>query len=152
MKPSGIYYFAQLLDEWEGTNYDGTSVRGGAKVAHKAGFISSYKFARTLDAVLYHILEHGPVVMGTSWYSGMNSPNERTGIITPTGRTIGGHAYLAYGANVSKGLLSIRNSWGLDWGIKGRARLSFENVERLLEQRGEACTPVEIKVGYSKKR
>ena len=31
-----IYHTAQTMDEWPGTNYDGTSVRGGAKAVHQS--------------------------------------------------------------------------------------------------------------------
>jgi len=42
VNPTTIYKQAQKLDEWFGENYDGTSVRGGAKFLKNTGRISSY--------------------------------------------------------------------------------------------------------------
>lgn len=66
--PAIVYREAQLVDEWEGEDYDGTSVRAGAKVLKEHGFIASYHWAFTLDELVEALLETGPVVMGTNWY------------------------------------------------------------------------------------
>lgn len=40
-----LYHDAQQVDEWSGDNYDGSSVRAGAKVLKTYGFIGSYLWA-----------------------------------------------------------------------------------------------------------
>ena len=137
----GIYRLAQHFDEWQGVDYDGTSVRGGAKALALSGHITEYRWAFDVDSVVNHILRSGPVVLGTNWYRGMND----AGDMQPTGSLLGGHAYLAYRANVKTNQIGIRNSWGADFGTNGNGVMSLDTLERLLAENGEACTALENK-------
>ena len=141
---SGIYDFAKFLDEWQGENYDGTSVRAGAKVVKMAGHIESYSWCWDVKTAVNWVLERGPLVVGTDWTEGMMTPN-KSGFISTDGDSVGGHAYLIYGVNVSKGFFSLRNSWGAEWGIRGNARVSIADFEQLLLRDGECCSAVEKK-------
>lgn len=140
----GIYKRAQELDEWPGTNYAGTSVRAGAKAVQEQGFISGYVWAWDLETVIQAILNVGPVVAGTNWYRGMSFPDAE-GIVKPTGRIDGGHAYLLNGANVERGLVRFEQSWHHTWGDSGNGWISFEDLERLINEAGEMCMATEIK-------
>ena len=144
--PDSLYHDAQRVDAWPGENYDGTSVRAGAKVLRKLGFIKNYYWATRVWEIANAIRKIGPVVVGTAWYSGMTNPN-RYGRIRPTGRFEGGHAYLLSGVNCEKKFFRVRNSWGLDWGKKGRARITFKDFKRLLADNGEACIATEVSMG-----
>src|SRR3972149_465973 len=62
LNPVGLYLLSQHRDEYEGENYEGTSVRGGAAVLKSLGLISAYEWVRTIDALIYPLLEHGPIV------------------------------------------------------------------------------------------
>lgn len=141
-KPEGIYELAQAVDEWEGTAYDGTSVRAGAKVLERIGFIDRYEWAFDVEQVIQAILQVGPVVIGTEWLSGMMSPDAR-GLIRARGRSAGGHAYLLSGVDVRQGFARVKNSWGRRWGVSGRAYLPLEDLGRLLHRQGEACLGIE---------
>ena len=141
--PSILYNEAQKVDDWAGENYDGTSVRAGAKVLKTHGFIDAYYWAWTVDEVVNSLLTLGPVVVGTNWTMGMFYPNEE-GIISPTGRTVGGHAYLLDGINLKKGLIRIKNSWGRNWSNKGFAYISIDDMDTLIRANGEACIATEI--------
>lgn len=145
IRPSGIYELAKCYDEWEGTDYDGTSVRGAAKVLTLTGHISEYRWAFDLDTAVNHVLEHGPLVVGTNWYSNMSEPDER-GLIDASGIFEGGHAYLIYAVNTKKRRAKLRNSWGIEWGIKGNAEISFDCLAKLIAEDGEACTAMESQV------
>ena len=61
------------------------------------------------------------------------------GFIKPTGQIVGGHAILARAVNVKKGYVTLRNSWGKSWGKKGDCYISFEDLEKLLNNYGECC-------------
>ena len=146
VQPPALYHQAQLVDEWPGEGYDGTSVRAGAKVLQSQGLISSYHWAATLDDIVNAVLTVGPVVMGTNWYSGMMAPDE-TGLIVPSGPVIGGHAYVIDGVNIKTRLARVKNSWGRHWGRKGFAYLDLASVAKLLAEDGEACLAVEVTKG-----
>lgn len=143
--PSGIYRLAQQVDEWEGSDYDGTSVRAGAKVLAHLGFLEKYEFAWDLPTVRDTILELGPVVLGTAWLEGMMQPDP-AGLIEATGEPLGEHAYLCTGYDARTKLFRIKNSWGRSWGLGGRAYLHEKDLAALLDRRGEACLAVELAV------
>ncbi len=138
-----IYGDAQRVDEWPGENYDGTSVRAGAKVLQGMGLISTYRWAWNLDTALNTLLEQGPLVVGTNWYSDMFSVDEDR-MVTPGGGIAGGHAYVINGINLVGGFVRLKNSWGRDWGYNGHARMTLETFERLLHEDGECCLASEL--------
>lgn len=137
-RPSRLYVEAQLVDAWPGEDYDGTSVRAGAKVLQREGFISSYRWAWDVDTITKALLTTGPVVVGTAWYEDMFEPDEH-GYIHPRGAGAGGHAYLLNGVNTDEGFYRIKNSWGRGWGSNGHARIKISDMHMLLEDWGEAC-------------
>lgn len=143
--PEYLYNESQKNDIWPGENYDGTSVRAGAKVLKREGFINNYLWAWDLQTMINSLLTLGPVVVGTWWYSDMFYPN-KDGVITTTGQKVGGHAYLIDGVNIEKEIIRIKNSWGRNWGKKGFAYISFSDMEQLIEDQGEVCLANEINV------
>lgn len=149
-QPADLYATAQTLDEWPGTNYEGTSVRGLFKGLQQAGYVRGYSWAADADDVLSHVLTAGPVVLGTDWYQAMDRVGPG-GFIWPEGGTVGGHAYLVAGADRAKkcpdgsvGAVRIVNSWGTGWGQKGRAWLSYTTLNLLIQNLGEACVAEEV--------
>lgn len=147
--PYQIYNEAQLIDEWPGENYDGTSVRAGVKYLAKQGYISSYKWAFDGPTAVSHILTVSPVVIGVDWYEGQMSVDDK-GFIYPKGRMIGGHCVLVVGANTQEkcpdgttGSVTLLNSWGTNWGRKGRAKLTMKAFDDLIRANGEAAAVFE---------
>jgi hypothetical protein len=139
----GIYHGAQVLDEWPGENYQGTSVRAGAKFLVERGLVESYRWAFSAEDVLNAVGNFGPVVMGTDWTSGMSDPTSE-GIMRFTGSLQGGHAYVILGYSDARGLALVHNSWGASWGINGRAWFPHEDLEAAIREAGEACMAVEV--------
>lgn len=142
VKPVVLYHEAQAVDEWPGEDYDGTSVRAGAKALTARGFLSEYRWATRVAEITMALLEVGPVVVGTNWYEGMFTPGPG-GILSVTGALAGGHAYVLNGVNVTRGQVRVKNSWGRAWGLQGRAWLPFADLARLMAEDGEACLGVE---------
>lgn len=137
--PHGIYAGCKLIDGIP--NEDGTYVRAGAKILKAAGFIKEYRWCSTLKPLVTTVLERGPVVVGTDWYSGM----EAGGLVTLDGDVLGGHAWLIVGANRKTRRFKAKNSWGVGWSDDGYFEISFDDMETLLRDGGECCLPIEAK-------
>lgn len=136
--PAEVYTSAQKIDEWQGEDYDGTSVRAGAKVLQSLGLIGTYRWAWDLDTAVNALLQLGPIVVGTTWYEEMFFPNEKN-IIKVGGTAVGGHAYVINGINIETRMVRIKNSWGRSWGNKGYAYMSFDDLGNLIDDYGEVC-------------
>lgn len=145
-----IYYEAQRRDEWPGAepDYEGTSVRAGAKAVEAFGHLQEYRWARAIQDVADWVLLISPVVVGTVWTTAMFEP-DRNGFIRPTGTVEGGHAYTLLGYNARTKLFRCQNSWGSGWGQGGRFWIREADLDALLFERGgEACAATEqIAVG-----
>jgi hypothetical protein len=148
-----LYADARANDEWEGEDYDGTSVRGLFKALKTRGLVSEYRWAFDAETVVNHLLTTGPVVLGITWKMDMFSP-DRWGYISFTGEPAGGHAIAAIGVNRKKvhpltkevGAIRLINSWGTGWAEKGRCWVSLSDLQHMLDDSGEACTAMEIKL------
>lgn len=150
--PYDIYNAAQLIDEWPGVDpaVQGTSVRAGAKILAKQGYISSYRWAFDGATAVNHLLNVGPMVIGVDYYEGMMAVDGK-GFVYPKGRMIGGHAVAVIGVNTlekcpdgNTGAVTYLNSWSPSWGRKGRAKLSIHAFDQLIRANGEAATVVEV--------
>jgi len=144
IKPATVYRRAQELDEWPGENYEGTSVRGGAKALQEWGYIKEYRWTSKLSVLISTILESGPVVVGTSWYDKMSYPDD-SGLIHIAGELVGGHAYLINGVNCQTELFRFKQSWNRNWGRNGHGYISFDDMRKLIEDEdGEVCQAIEV--------
>lgn len=143
--PEYIYNEARKVDEWEGEDYEGTSVRAGCKILLREKLISSFRWAWDLQTMIDAVLMTGPVVVGTTWYEEMFYPNS-DGLIKVGGDVAGGHAWIVNGVNIETRTFRMKNSWGRDWGNKGRATISFEDMDFLIKDYGEIALMTEIKI------
>lgn len=141
-----VYKNAQKIDQWPGENYSGTSVLAGAKIMMQLEVLHEYRWAFSVDDIIGTLMSHGPVVLGINWYSGMyRAPDGRLEIF---GNKVGGHCILAVGYNPSsskfngKQTIFLQNSWGKSWGIDGVAEMTVDDLNRLINEGGEACVPL----------
>jgi hypothetical protein len=156
--PAELYARAQKVDEWPGESYDGTSVNAGMKILRELGFIKSWTWAWDVPTVTRHLLEVGPVALGTDWTYGMDETDAH-GYVWPTGDIAGGHAYLSIGANMRRknpdgtiGAIRCLQSWG-KWGDRGAGRfwMTLDSLGKLLKGLdprwpGEAAAPMEVDI------
>lgn len=134
-----LYSAATRLDGVQGvypptdTGSTGVAV---AKAAQKAGLISGYQHAFSLDSAL-KALAVSPLIIGVNWYDGFDHPSG-TGQVQISGSVRGGHEFLLYGIDVTRQHVLARNSWGTAWGVKGAFAFSFDDLGRLLDEDGDA--------------
>lgn len=159
------YHLVQHADPWDGCSlgqqcpiepgpqYDGTAVLAGAKFAQEKGYIGEYRWVFGGVIEMARAIAHeGPAVIGVNWHEGMSNTDEY-GFIHPTGSVRGGHAVCVRGVrlvptpsrgepDLDRSFFIIRNSWGWNWGIGGDCRITFSNMQKLLDARGEVCIPM----------
>jgi C1A family cysteine protease len=82
--------------------------------------ISSYFRVYDENAMKSALMNHGYLLVGMRWHKGARLID---GVYTPTDKISGGHAIVIYGWN-KKGWLA-HNSWGGNWGNKGRFIIPF---------------------------
>lgn len=142
-----LYYEARRNDEWDGEDYEGTSLRAGARVGVMWGYFSGYAFTQSVETLALYVLNHGPTTIGVDWHEGMDRVDPE-GYIHATGEVRGGHCVIVDGVVWRKegevDRFRIRNSWGSAWGFNGRCRISALDLQLLFDSGGSACCPVEV--------
>lgn len=141
-----IYHGAQANDEWDGTNYDGTSARGAMKYLRSLGYISAYVWAQSVDEAARWVAYNGPMLLGLTWLTSYDDPGP-SGVLkrTPTATVRGGHEVLVIGLNSKRALFRCMNSWG-SWSQHGRFWVPFELMDQILGEDADLVTPTEILV------
>lgn len=140
-----LYSRATQLDVWQGEyppEDTGSSGLAVAKAAKEFGFISGYQHAFSLNAMLTALMD-GPVITGINWYENMFYPNNN-GVVSVGGNYAGGHEVCADAIDKTNGLVWFRNSWGPDWGLKGRFAISISDYGNLLSDGGDATVLVPV--------
>lgn len=155
-----IYVGAQLLDEWPGENYDGTSVRAAMKYLCAQKEVSSYVWGQTVEAAIEWMNGgYGTCLVGTNWYAEMSDVDKDGFMREPApsmSTPIGGHAWRWIWYDAKKKGILMRNSWGTDFGIlkagvgSGYAYVRLDFARRLLAEDGEVAAPTEVKVAAVK--
>lgn len=142
------YEEAKKLDEWEGQDYEGTSVLAGAKVMKKYGLISEYRWCFNIDDIIDAVATQGPVVIGIPWYNSMYTTNSQ-GLCGVSGEKVGGHCITLTGYDPAKvfGRQTVevfrwRNSWGEEYGVNGSGYIRVSDLRKLFAEGGEACIPI----------
>lgn len=138
-----LYSEATRLDAYPGQwppDDTGSSGLAVCKAGVRSAYLRGYRHAFGFDSLLM-ALQHSPVIVGTEWTAAMFTP-DRDGTIRPTGEVVGGHEYLILGCDMERSCFTILNSWGANWGLNGRARISFDWFRGLLAHQGDCTVPV----------
>lgn len=141
----GIYDEARKNDEWpDNDNVDeGTSVRAGLEVLKRHGAISAYFWGKNAAEAGEFLLHFGGLVFGINWTQDMFQP-DNNGIIHPTGALAGGHAIYACGCDWRGKFIMFQNSWGRGWGQDGGFKISFADLDRLINDGGVFAAVQEV--------
>lgn len=143
-----IYAGAKINDEWPGTAYAGSSVRGGVEFLRSLPTcqpVVEYRWAAKMVDILDTLAVRGPVVCGTDWTEDMLETDSH-GFVHPTGEVVGGHCWTILGYDEGRRAVRAINSWGKTWGQRGRFWLSYDELDDLIFRRGgEVCVATEQK-------
>lgn len=133
-----VYNRAKQIDEWEGVNYDGTSVRAGLLVSREHGWCTGFRWAKTMNEVRQG-LDEGPVVIGVDWHEQMYSTT-RDGMVHIGGRFVGGHCLILTGYSKKYGaqgpVFRWQNSWGPSYGINGVGYIKPSDLQMIMFDAG----------------
>jgi len=135
-----FYYMCKEFDGEPGQE-NGSNLRSAAKTLQTIGAINNYAFATDFETIKYWLLYKGPLMFGTIWLSGMNTPDE-TNTVYATGIPEGGHAW--EGNGIDEEYVYGQNSWGPDWGDNGAFRIPIADFIKIMSMGGEALAAVEI--------
>ncbi len=136
-----IYYECKVIDGEPGQE-NGSQVRSGAKAMQARGKLANYAFAASVDEIKAWLLAKGPVVVGTDWLTGMDSP-DAAGLVTVGGSVRGGHCYVADAYDPNTDLIRFQNSWGT-WGLNGYFYAKASDWAKIGPGRGgDACVTIE---------
>jgi hypothetical protein len=148
-----VYWEAQKADPWDGGAYpgaspfyEGTSVLAGIKRLYSLGYIKEYRWCFGLDDLIMAVGYKGPAILGIAWYEGMFNPWP-CGHIHVSGAQVGGHAILCKGVSVKNKTFTLHNSWGSSWGDGGDCKITWDEMDRLLHEQGEAVIPLSRTLG-----
>lgn len=133
-----LYAMASVLDEFAGSyppDDTGSSGLAVAKAAKQRGYISAYHHAFGINDAL-KALQLLPVITGVEWYEGFDEP-DLSGMVYPTGEVRGGHEFLVVGYDPASDRVAAVNSWGREWGHKGRFYFTSKVWGQLLENEGD---------------
>lgn len=161
-----LYEAARRHDEWPGEDYEGSSLLGTMKALNQLKtpkgnlFIPRYEFAFQIFEAARVLGRKGPLIAGLDWMSEMFDTDEN-GFIHADGFLAGGHAICVLGQKIhfmresafarndpgsihlDKSYFILHNSWGQDWGVNGRCKITFKDMQYLMSRQGEFVMPLE---------
>ncbi len=120
----------------------GSTVLAAMKALKALGYVKSYKWCFGTNDALSALSQIGPLELGITWYANFDTPDPRTGRVKVGGEVRGGHAFTVNGIDVEHKLVYAVNSWGTGWGRDGTFCFSWDDLDRLLHEDGEAATVV----------
>jgi hypothetical protein len=142
-----LYHEETLLDDvsvpghWPPADTGSTGL-WSMRALQRRGLIRAYVHCFGLNSVIA-TLENRPVSVGVPWYDSMFYPDAHSVIsVEPSSGLAGGHQIALVGVDADRRQVLLRNSWGPGWGDNGYARLSYDGLNQLLHEGGDAVTPV----------
>lgn len=137
------YKDAQEIDPWPGTDYEGTTVRAGARIGVRRGFLSQYLWAASKADIDAWVLTRGPIVVGSTWFRSMDEVGPLGWMkVDPSSGKRGGHCYLLLGRR--SGNYVFQNSWGPNYADDGLFYMNTENFKKLIAWGdAEFCTALQ---------
>ena len=136
LEASAIYYGTP-----DTTLQKGTSAVSACQALLTRKAIDRYEWVTDIDGLRYTLLELGPVCVGSTWYTSMDSPipqgDQVYMKINYSSAVRGGHEYVIDRIDLdpldgSEPYYTMLNSWGTSWGKGGTARFRLADLETLI--------------------
>lgn len=139
-EPEAIHIYSQAtaIDPFPGTyppTDTGSNGLSVAKALKSDSLISGYLWATSLNAALTALASQ-PVIVGTKWFNDMFTPAS-DGKLSVSGPLAGGHEYELDELDVENQRVWMTNSWGGNWGVEGRAYMTWDDLGKLLDDGGD---------------
>jgi C1A family cysteine protease len=104
----------------------------------KRFLITDAKPVEGLEALKRALIDNGPVVAGITVYqSALSDETRKTGVIplpAPNERPVGGHAIVIVGFDDNQKRIKFVNPWGPSWGEHGFGYLSYDYIEKFMDE------------------
>lgn len=147
-----LYTKTVEIDVAEGRNFGGAgaTLLAGMKAGVEFGYYTSYYWAFGIDDVIDCIVRQGPILLGIPWYESMSNPDSDGFIPVDAKGQSSGHCIMANGywpRHPDFGdVIVLTNTWGSDWGLRGRGYIHVSALSRLLSIDGEAVKPHDVAI------
>ena len=123
-----VYAGAKDLDK---DRLDGTSLESVITAAESIyGVVCNEVLVSDPDDIEWVIHQYGVALVGFSIDEGWESPRASDGMITPAGKSLGGHAVVIDWYKRTEQRLGGPNWWGKGWGREGRWSMSYETFRK----------------------
>lgn len=142
-----VYSLATTLDD-DGQQYPpndtGSSGLYACKASKQLGLINRYDWLFAGSQQVLATLAGGQgqpgrcVGVGTWWYDDMFTADPESLLVKPTGPKVGGHQWTITGWDPHYNAFEALCWWGPDFGKNGQFRISFDDLEDLLADDGDA--------------
>lgn len=142
-----IYSRATQIDPWAGQwppEDTGSSGLAACKAAKEQGLIVRYEWLFAGAGQVLATLVGGQgkpgrcVGVGTWWHDDMFRPDPKSLLVSPTGPVVGGHQWTITGWEPYYDAFEGLCWWGPKFGQKGRFRIRYYDLDRLLADDGDA--------------
>jgi C1A family cysteine protease len=162
MSPFDLYRLIVKNDPWRDNDWEATAAEdqmqfGSSSLAvmktlQQLGYVQSYLWAETAEQCRQWHLLAGVMCFGIAWKTEMMETDSQ-GFIRYRGHIEGGHFVKTTGWNDfvkyngrRVPAVRIQNSWGPEFGQKGRCWMLMDDLQMAIQDDGDAVAPTEVRV------
>lgn len=132
---------SQIPGHWEPTD-TGSTGAWSMIVLQQLGLIADWQHTTDMASAL-RLLNRGSISGGFTWWNSFFTPDKTGTLVLDQSEGIGGGHQIAITANDVDGKrVRLRQSWGLDWGLRGHAWIPYSVLSDLMDDGGDIVQPI----------